>query len=612
MTNLGIMQGRVNPDSVEKLQVFPLGWEKEIDFIKELGFDCIELLDDKKGVFRNILKIQKAKLFDKLKSSNLEFNSVCADRLCDFSLLNKGEIFLKELDEIIGLLPDKKNFVIVVPFFDENKIKNSYELGICLSKLARYDILLGEKNIQFALEIDLKAEEIKKMMNLFNFKNIKICYDLGNNLGKGANLYDEITLLGSLINHVHIKDKVDNKNSRIRKNNPEMQKGFNALVEIGFNKKMIFETCIFPSPYDEAKTNLETINEYLGNKQTNTVNKNLKALFIGLGSVGQRHLQNLKSLNLDIEIFALRSSKNNNVIKNGVSSETKSLEDYYGITSVYELEEAKKIKPNIVFITNPSSLHLKYALEFARLGTNLFIEKPITNSLEGIEELKTFIKDNKIISMVGYQTRFNPLYQRIKKIIQIEKDKIISASFEWNTFLPSHHKYEDYSKGYAARKDLGGGVVLCLIHEIDMIYDLLGMPEKIFAIGGKISNLNMDAEDTIFSLLKYKFNNKEIPIGLNLSFAQTKEIRKFKIQFTDKTLLVDLGTNQYELYGADGELIERYEDKTTRNEFFINEILHFLECVKKKEETIVNINEAVKSLEIALKIKESLNKGIWI
>ena len=180
--------------------------------------------------------------------------------------------------------------------------------------------------------------------------------------------------------------------------------------------------------------------------------------------------------------------------------------------------------------------------------------------------------------MVGHQTRFNPLIKNIKQIIEKNSEKIITASFEWNTFLPLHHCYEDYSKGYAAKNELGGGVIMGLIHEIDLIYYLLGKPAKVFAYGGKLSDLKMNVEDTIMSIWEYETKDKTFPVYLNLSYAQTKEIRKFKVQFTDRTLFVDLMENKYEVFDKEGILIEKKKDETKRNDLFIKEISYFLDC----------------------------------
>lgn len=337
----------------------------------------------------------------------------------------------------------------------------------------------------------------------------------------------------------------------------------------------------------------------------------MKILFAGLGSIGQRHLQNIQhliqkgELKKDTEIFALiKDSDTNKFIKDGNCSFVEDIGSHYGIKTIKSIEEAKGIKPDVVFVVNPSSLHVETAIEFAKTRSHLFIEKPLGNDLEKFPELEKAVEENNLVTQVGFQTRFNPLVKEIKKIVEENKEKVIAASFEWNTYMPFHHKYEDYREGYAARKDLGGGVVLGLIHEIDLVYYLFGFPQNYLVSGGKLSNLEMTAEDMVFSILEYNKNGKTIPVLLNLSYAQTKEVRKFKIQFFDKTLFVDLMENEYKLYDLEGNLEAEKKFDVPRNDLFINEISYFFGCIEKRNKSFVDIHEAKKSLEIALKIKE--------
>lgn len=345
----------------------------------------------------------------------------------------------------------------------------------------------------------------------------------------------------------------------------------------------------------------------------------MKILFVGLGSIGQRHLQNIKRLQKkkkikdNIQLFALvKDIDIHRVIKNGQCFKVKDIGKHYNIKTVKSLKEAKEIKPDVVFVVNPSSFHVKTALEFGKEGSDLFIEKPLSDKLDKLNELQRIIEKKRLISMVGLQTRFNPLIKNIKQIIQKNSKKIITASFEWNTFMPFHHRYEDYSKGYAAKKKLGGGAIMGLIHEIDLIYYFFGWPKNILAVGGKLSKFKMDVEDTIMSIWEYEIKHKLFLVYLNLSYAQTKEIRKFKVQFTDSTLFVDLMENQYELFDKEGALIEKKKDKIKRNDLFIKEIQHFLDCVKKRKDTLVNVEEGRKSLKLALEIKKSIKIKNWV
>lgn len=260
---ISIMQGRVIPKDIERLQVFPDNWEQEFSAIKELGFDSIELLDDKKGRLRELLRIGSVGYFSQIKSHGINFSSICLDRLCDFSLLKNKDEFLQELDELLGYLVNIDGIILVLPFFDKNHVKTREELSICLEYLSKYDEQLQKQKKYLSLEIDLSSKIIIGLLREYSFSNIGICYDFGNSIGNKFDLKKDILLLKDYINHVHIKDKFEGKNVRLRKNNKQLKNGFSALGKINYHGAMCLETCISPDPLKEAKLNLLTVLEYI-------------------------------------------------------------------------------------------------------------------------------------------------------------------------------------------------------------------------------------------------------------------------------------------------------------------------------------------------------------
>ncbi|RXJ89455.1 hypothetical protein CRV01_08235 [Arcobacter sp. CECT 8983] len=336
----------------------------------------------------------------------------------------------------------------------------------------------------------------------------------------------------------------------------------------------------------------------------------MKALFVGLGSIGQRHLQNLKALYPnDFEIYQLKHSNNNLYIKDGEAREVENLAKFYEIKELTDLNSALQIEPDIVFITNPSSCHLDTAITFAEIGANLFIEKPLSNNYDKVEYLKQIIKDKNLICMIGYQTRFHPLIKKLKYILE-EKiyGSITSANIEWGTFLPSHHKYEDYKKGYAAREDLGGGVIHSLSHELDLLNYFFGKPSKVLSVESSNSIIDINAEDTVFSLFKYQENDKQFVVSLNLSFAQVYETRSIKISLSNAVIILDLVENELKVFNEKG-LIDNYlvNESFKRNDLFLSEMKHFINSVNTKNNSFLTIDDGIDSLEMAISIKEAIN-----
>ncbi len=347
----------------------------------------------------------------------------------------------------------------------------------------------------------------------------------------------------------------------------------------------------------------------------------MKVLFFGLGSIGQRHVRNLRQLyGSSIEILAYRTRNQSPLIQEDMSADfSKSPEEIYGIKSFSTIERALQEKPQIAFITNPASMHLSSALAAAKAGCHLFIEKPISHDLTGISELQKIIKEKKLISFVGYHTRFHPAIQQIKKLLLEKKlGKILSAQFIFATSLKHAHPYEDYKTGCAARKDLGGGVVLSLIHELDLCYHFFGSPSQVFALGGQLSSLEIDAEDTASALLEYENEGRTIPIHVYLDFIQNPPHRTCIIVGDRGKIFFDYFKNTLFIYDyitkgfAESDTIQNTDSEKIsftnfkRNMLFLDEIKHFMSCVEENKTPQVSFLDGIESLKIALALKKSM------
>ena len=194
----------------------------------------------------------------------------------------------------------------------------------------------------------------------------------------------------------------------------------------------------------------------------------MKVIFVGLGSIGQRHLRNIKQLRQGqtLEIFACRQGSHQLVIEEGNTHEVESLANYYGFTEFQDLKGALSEELDIAFICNPSSMHISTSILCAKKGCHLFVEKPVSSESDGLEELEQVLEKKGLVSMIGFQTRFHPLVMETSRLLKTQRyGKVISARFNWSAYLPDFHPYEDYRNGYAARNNLGGGVTFSCAHE---------------------------------------------------------------------------------------------------------------------------------------------------
>ena len=322
----------------------------------------------------------------------------------------------------------------------------------------------------------------------------------------------------------------------------------------------------------------------------------MKALVIGYGSIGKRHVENLVSY------------KNYDVI---IVTKQKDIPKMRRVKIFDNLDDAINEKPEIALITNETRFHIQVATKLAKNEINLFIEKPLSDSLKGITTLQKIIKKKKLVTMVGCNFRFFPPIMNIKKIIsRNEIGRIISVQVENGSYLPDWHPYEDYSKGYAARKKLGGGVILTQIHELDYLRWFFGLVSEVRSFSGKFSDLDIDVDDTSASILKFKNN---VICELHLDFFQRPQFKRCKIRGTKGIIEWDSDSNNVRVFNSRIKKWKKVniknnynlKSKTNINRMYEDELKHFLKCVESKRKTINTFRDAVDTLKIALAMKRS-------
>lgn len=339
----------------------------------------------------------------------------------------------------------------------------------------------------------------------------------------------------------------------------------------------------------------------------------MKILMVGLGGIGQRHLRNLRALLGDeVEILAYRVRKLSAVITPTLHIDAdRDVEREYQLRVYGDLEAALAEEPDIAFICNPSSLHIPVALACARAGCDLFIEKPLSGDLTGIAELQTLVEKQARIVMVGYQLRFHPCFVRMQEIVRSGVlGNLLGVRATVGEYLPGWHRYEDYRQGYAARADLGGGVILSQIHEFDYLYALFGKARRLFSIGGHWSNLEVDVEDVASTLMQCELSGRPLPVHLQQDYLQRPPQRQCEVVGDAGKVILDFPTLSVTLYGAEGAVTDRFNcEQFDRNQLFIREIQHFLDCVKRRNKPVVDLHEGMWSLQLALAAKESIATG---
>jgi len=337
----------------------------------------------------------------------------------------------------------------------------------------------------------------------------------------------------------------------------------------------------------------------------------MKFLIAGLGSIGRRHMRNLIALGeKDIVLYRTRKA-------------TMPEEDLAGFPQETDLQTAlEKHKPDAVIVSNPTSLHLDVAIPAAEAGCSLLLEKPLSHSMDRIDELESALKMGGGRVVVGFQFRFHPGLIKAKQLISNgEIGRVISAHVHFGEYLPAWHPWEDYRKGYAARADMGGGVVLTQCHSLDYLPWLVGKVESVWGFTAKLSDLEVDVEDT--AKIGLRFENGALG-SIHLDYNQQPPAHYFEVIGTKGSLQWNLSDGTTRIYRAErsrsdnGGAVEAGKKAWDvyppapafeRNVMFMDEMRHFIAVARGEVESSCPLEEGIRVMRLAMAVKESSAVG---
>jgi len=300
----------------------------------------------------------------------------------------------------------------------------------------------------------------------------------------------------------------------------------------------------------------------------------IKICFFGMGSIGKRHLKNLvkilKERKIEFEIDVIKRKKE-------INDEVK---DY--IHNIYKVDEFKPNFYDIVFIVNDTSVHIETLKLMKDYSNNFFIEKPLSINLNGFE-LDDY-KDKNIY--VACPMRYSNVMDYLKK--NMDFTKVYSVRAICSTYLPDWRPTIDYRDNYSAKKELGGGVTLDLIHEWDYLTYLLGFPEKIYNLNKKVSHLEINSDDLSIYIAEYRDKLVEV----HLDYFGRIPTRKIEIFLKEGTVIGDFIKNTVILENSSEVDLSDSVDE------YIKEMNNFLDIIFNGKDNFNDLKHAYKVLKL--------------
>jgi len=269
-----------------------------------------------------------------------------------------------------------------------------------------------------------------------------------------------------------------------------------------------------------------------------------------------------------------------------------------GIKEIHHESELAQLKPTIAFITNPTAKHMSASLKAAVMGMHLFIEKPLSHDLTHWHCLADIIRRNRLTAFVACNLRFNPMLRYLKGILDPSRIQCVQAIS--SSYLPDWRPGQDYRESYSAKRNLGGGVILDLIHEPDYCRWLFGDVVEIKGTAGKASNLEIDTEDYADMILTHATG---IQSHIHVDYSGTDAKRQLDVYGKDVYVHADILEGTLEISGPWGTRARTFhtEDKDSS---YAAELGYFFGCLDKGLKPMNHAGEHVELLKPLLFFKK--------
>ncbi|MBF0216014.1 MAG: Gfo/Idh/MocA family oxidoreductase [Candidatus Omnitrophica bacterium] len=311
----------------------------------------------------------------------------------------------------------------------------------------------------------------------------------------------------------------------------------------------------------------------------------MKIIFFGLGAIGARHAK-LIADNYGHQLFAFRSSSDRE--KNDLD-----------IQEIFDWNSVEKIRPDIAFITNPTGMHMGTALECAKRGMHLFIEKPLSNSMEGVEELEKICDKKGLTAYVAYCMRFHPVMDKLKGLLN--GVKVLHVRSVSSSYLPEWRSMSDWRRSYSSNRNMGGGVILDLSHELDYLEYLFSPIKCLSGSCGRMADITVDTEDYADIVFSLENGVKGI---MHLNYLSHFKERKLIVDHEDGYIIGDFFNNKVTVCSGKGKNVSVVDPGV--NNMYLDQLKYFFDHIGVKGvKSTLNLGDSRDLLKKIVDFKKS-------
>jgi len=314
----------------------------------------------------------------------------------------------------------------------------------------------------------------------------------------------------------------------------------------------------------------------------------MKALVIGLGSIGMRHARNLKTLGITSLLGADPTPERQHRFETELSGQAFANED-----------DGLAENPDLVLVCSPNRFHLSQATKAAQKGCALLIEKPLGTNYQDAQKFTALIKEKNIYAHMGSNWKFHPAFICMKKWLDEGRiGTVTGAQVLAGQWLPDWHPWEDYRLSYSARKDLDGGAIFDT-HELDYLTWLLGPVQDFIGLKAHSGTLPIETEDVAAAVMRLESGAL---VSVLTDYIQRVGRRRYHISGDKGTIEWDISIGNVILSLPKEPEAEIFKAQVEDlNEMYLEQTRHVLNALKTGQPPMTPISHMLDVLELQTK-----------
>ncbi len=312
-----------------------------------------------------------------------------------------------------------------------------------------------------------------------------------------------------------------------------------------------------------------------------------KLLVVGCGSIGERHIRCLGSC-ADVQVTPCDPR----------AERLEQMQNLYGTQpGLSDYAEADLDEFDAVLICTPSDQHIPQSQRAVEHNCHVFVEKPMSVNMEGVDELIDSAAERDLVLQVGYTLRHHPLLQRANESVERGAiGTVYMADIHCGAYIGDARP--EYARLYSARRATGGGVLYNASHELDLINWLLGPVAEVACLTEHFM-LDVDADVDDGAVLAMRTESGAL-VNMFCNDIQRNYKRGGQIIGADGTVEYSYDESRVSLYDAGTRKWTHEQRQYERDDFYINQMRNFCAAIRRQEQPAVTGKDGKLALATAL------------